>query len=770
MKVIFLIIIFITSIPYVKAQSLVINELMSSNNNFLLDEDGDDSDWIELYNNSSQTIHLNDYYLSDKADNLLMWALPNIDILPNQFILIFASGKNRAIPNNELHTNFSIKSEGESIFLTYQGNIVHSAPSIDLPSNKSYGLISDGGSDFIIFNTPSPKTTNNTSSNYETLTFSHLGGIYDDVFQLNIIENNVANNIYYTTDGTTPTINSLVYQTPLQLNSTLFSTANISQKQLSPIEFHDPPPIQNVLKSIVIRAAAFNTTGELVSEISTHTYFIKTLGNQHNDLPILSIIADSSELFNYETGIFVPGRYWEEDHPDWTGNYFQKGREWEKSAHFEYYEQNIAIRQNVGLRTHGGNSRRNIQKGMRLYARNEYNNNRFNYAFFPEKSLDSYKRLVLKPFTSSWSEGGLEDYLGNQLALSLDIDGIGVRPVSLYLNGEYWGIYFLQERVDQYYIEDNFHENKDSIDIIENWFGGVAVGDWGDFARLYDFVQDNDFSIPSNYDQIKNLIDIEDFIDYQLFEIFLANYDWPANNMKCWKPKRENSKWRWIFFDNDAGLRQLDFDGFENALSIEEDDFSTNPRSTLFLRKFLANEEFKDQFFKRLENLLQNQLNYSASKPFYQKIIAEIGSEINNQINRFSIPLEYNSWLENITLTSEFLNERACILQKQVEKRFDKKLMIDDCSSIKKIDITDLIIYPNPNNGVFTFSFNSTSTEAGILLITNSLGQLIDTKGHIITSGINQVFFNQNNLPNGIIFLTILTNNQVFRAKMIKNN
>ncbi len=205
-------------------------------------------------------------------------------------------------------------------------------------------------------------------------------------------------------------------------------------------------------------------------------------------------------------------------------------------------------------------------------------------------------------------------------------------------------------------------------------------------------------------------------------------------------------------------------------MSIEEDDFSTNPRSTLFLRKFLANEEFKDQFFKRLENLLQNQLNYSASKPFYQKIIAEIGSEINNQINRFSIPLEYNSWLENITLTSEFLNERACILQKQVEKRFDKKLMIDDCSSIKKIDITDLIIYPNPNNGVFTFSFNSTSTEAGILLITNSLGQLIDTKGHIITSGINQVFFNQNNLPNGIIFLTILTNNQVFRAKMIKNN
>lgn len=765
-------VIFILTNSITIAQNLVINEFMSSNNGFLLDEDGEGNDWIEIYNNSANSINLNGYFLSDKADDLNLWAFPNINLASGDYLLIFASGKNRAAPNAELHTNFSIKAAGEALFLSFNGNIEHSAPPFFLTENTSYGLSSDGGASFVTFNMPTPSASNNSSTGLETVIFSQSGGIYNDVFTLSITGNSAGSTIRYTTDGTKPTAVSSIYSAPLQLDASYQTTENISQIQIAPTGKFSPPSVEDVLKPIVIRAAIFDSQGLVLSEIETHSYFIKTLGIDHFSLPILSICAEHDDLFDNETGIFVPGIHWDENTPDWTGNYYERGIEWEKEAHVEFYDNNnqVGFKQTVGLRTHGGNARRHAQKGMRLYARSAYGKSKFEYPIYASKNITSYNRIVLKPFLSTWSLGGIEDYLSNQYAATMNIDHVATRPVIVYLNGEYWGIYYFQEKIDSDYIEENFGLPEDSFDLLEAWGGYKIAGSSAEFHTMYQFIKDNDLTISSHYNQVAEQIDLESFIDYHLFQIFIGNTDWPGNNLKFWQPKRENGQFRWIFFDGDAGLYRINVNGFDYAINKEnEERHGTNPGATIVLRKLMENEIFEKQFFARLEYLLENQLSKNATLPVYNNIISLISNDIHHQIQRFDDLPNYDTWLDLMNTCRNFLLHRSCIIQTQVKKEFDIKLNISNCESMPPI-LQDFMIIPNPHTGNFKLRFNADNSMPSKILITNSLGQVLKIENKVVLEGNNEIIFNALNLPNGILFIAVVIENQIFRAKMIKLN
>lgn len=747
-----------------RGQNLVINELMSSNNNFLLDEDGDDSDWIEIYNNSEDTINLSEYHLSDTPDNLTQWSFPHFNILPFEFIVVFASGKDRAVVGNELHTNFSIKAAGEDIFLSYNDVVIHAVPSISMNPNMSYGLNGDGTDSFTIFNVPTPGYANHNSTQWEILTFSHLGGIYEESFELGIFGSSTSR-IRYTTDGTTPTFESHLYNHPIYLDNSYRSQANINQFQIYAPGVHEPPNPDVVPKSIVVRAAAFDEEGERVSDVVTHSYFVKELGINHNSLPIISICADHNDLFDEERGIFVPGIYWDSEDPLWTGNYYQRGMEWERLIHIEFYanSNNIGFRQYAGMRTHGGNGRRHPQKGLRLYARSEYGDSHFNHRIFENKPMTTYKRLVIKGFSSSWSQTGVEDYLTSTIATDLFADEIATRPVVLYLNGEYWGLYYLQERIDERYLAANFGVDEDSVDLIEDWWGGVVAGSFHSFNKLYNYISNNDLSVPSNYNALTDQMDIDNFIDYQLFQIFIANKDWPVNNMKCWKP-RNGGKWRWIFFDGDAGLEDLEHQTYAKALSTEDEGGLAH--STMFLRKLLKNPTFKNKFFLRFEELLNTALSYQNTEEIYQYIVPLVGNEINQQITRFAVPTDYDAWQEKLNQLRYFLSLRACEMQKQVKEYSDIDVYQSTCQ-FNKPDIQNMSVSPNPNNGNFTLTFNSSTANAVTIIIRNTLGQVVQARNMVVEKGDNSMIFNEERLPNGVLFLNIFANNRMFGVKIV---
>lgn len=601
------------------------------------------------------------------------------------------------------------------------------------------------------------------SADSEILTFTHLGGIYEAAFELSIFTSEMST-IRYTTDGTIPNETSKLYDNPIKLDNSYCSQANINQIEIYAPGVHEPPNPNGVPKCIVIRAAAFDEQGERVSEVVGHSYFIKELGIDHTSFPIVSICAEHHDLFDETTGIFVPGIHWDPEEPLWTGNYYQRGVEWERPIHIEFYanSNNVGFRQYAGIRTHGGNGRRHPQKGLRLYARSEYGSSHFNYPVFEDRPMNAYKRLVLKAFASSWSQTGVEDYLTAKIASNLDVEQVAMRPVILYINGEYWGLYYLQERTDERYLAANFGLDKDSLDLIEDWWGGTVAGSSQDFNSLYNYFINNDLSIQNNYNVLSEWMDIDNFIDYQLFQIFIANKDWPVNNMKCWKPHNEG-KWRWIFFDGDAGLEELKYKSYDKAISTEDEGGAAH--ATLFLRKLLEAPNFKIKFFNRLEEVLNTSLAYQNTKEIYQDIIPLAGSEIHRQIARFAVPAHYEKWSEKLINLQSFLALRACEIQAQTADNFGIDVYQNTCD-LTKPDVQAVVIFPNPNNGNFTLTFNSSTATAATIIISNMLGQMIQVRNKVIVKGDNTIVFNNQDLPKGILSVNIFTENDVFATRM----
>jgi hypothetical protein len=743
------------------AQSIVINEIMTSNNNQIVDEDGDHNDWIEIYNRGSIGINLYGYALSDDESNPQKWLFPNIILRPDSFLLVFASTKDRAISGQELHTNFSLGIEGEPILLTNplgnQSDLIE--PTI-IAKNTSLGRMTDGTGDWYYIFHPSPGATN---IEQQTPSFSHDGGFYVDEFQLNLLGSTSSDSIHFTIDGTAPTVASPVYSSSILMDETALTQPSITQIPTSYL-WESPNSVQP--KAITLKAQLFNN-GIALGPVVTQTYFIQNNGIKKYDLPIVSIITDTTHFFNHDSGIYVSGAHYDETDPEWTGNYFEEGINWEVPAHIEFYEPNgvIGFNQNIGLRIHGGKSRGQPQKSLRIYARDEYGVDKIEHQVFPNREITEFKRLVLRS-NYSWMQGSIEDYMAHQIVDELDLDNLAQRPVVVYVNGEYWGIHKIAERIDEHYIAAHHEVHKDSIDLLGNYWGHVENGSNNDYYDLFEFIEQNDLSNASNYAHVESQMEIDNFIDYQICEIFVGNFDWPANNLRMWKPQREGGKWRWIFFDLDASLQALEFNTLVFALQSGEENTPNVAASTLFFRRLLQNENFRSKFLIRFEELLNTTFNSEQTLELLDNALTLLSAEMEDHINRWNYPQSYRDWNNQILALKRFLIDRPCVIRTQVLDEFSFMMKVPDC---EKSDIVLLNIhtFPNPSDGNFTVQFESTETELLTMKLANMMGQVVYHENLQSFKGQNEINVNAPGLMPGLHILTLSQGKQVFRKKVM---
>ena len=358
----------------------------------------------------------------------------------------------------------------------------------------------------------------------DMVVFSAPGGFYEESFALQLFNVNTSNHIRYTTNGNRPDANSPLYSDSLYLDESLYSTSDIYTIVNCPeTEFYLPDSVQ---RCIVIRAAVFDGNDSCVSAVKTNSYFIRALGCDTHGLPAVSLCADSLDLFDYQRGIFVPGAWFDPLNPNWTGNYYQEGRDWERLMNIEFYElDNSGINQQAGLRTHGGNGRRFQQKCVKIYAREEYGKKRFKHKFFENIPLNSFKHLVLKPFEASWGFSGVNDHICNQIAAQLNVEALASRPVLLFLNGEYWGVYYIHERPDERYLEDHLDVDIDNVNLISGWNPIIDHGTPIHFNEFYRWMETADLSDNEAFAYAETKMDMNNFIDYQIFELFINNED-----------------------------------------------------------------------------------------------------------------------------------------------------------------------------------------------------------------------------------------------------
>ena len=556
--------------------------------------------------------------------------------------------------------------------------------------------------------------------------FSRQGGFYDEPFVLSLGSSDWECQIHYTTNGAMPTALSPRYETPLFLDESLYSSSDIYTLPISPL--FEPFVPDSVQHAIVIRAAAFDEAGNRISDVSTQTYLIRSLGCEHHGLAVVSVCADSLALFDADTGILVPGALFDPENPDLTGNYFQRGKEWERWANVEFYEpdDNSGINQQCGLRAHGNRARKAPAKGLKIYAREEYGKKRFKHRFFETTQIKSFNHLVLKPFSTLWPCSGVQDYVANRMALQLGLEAPNSRPVVVYLNGEYWGIYFLQEKLDDHYLEDHFDVAPERCNILcgngldgQTWEWSVEVesGDGSGFEQMMDWLEDADLSDSSNYAYVNGLVDIDNFIDYQILETFIANTDWPANNSRCWQV--DDSKWRFVFFDGDATMLEKDYDVFANASYVADNLWHTGMKSTLLFRRLLENNDFKLRFGNRVNELCNTVLQSNSTMLLLDGIVEDLRLEVPNQIARFGYPEHVGYWDWGCSLSRDFLMHRVADYQEACE-RFEP-LKVHEYQS----NTDDFVIYPNPTgNEVHIKMLDGRSRATGFVLC-DAMGRVI---------------------------------------------
>jgi hypothetical protein len=310
-----------------------------------------------------------------------------------------------------------------------------------LEGDVSYGRQPDGSDTLFYFATPTPGTTNNLNlhgSNFsraDSVLFSIGGGPAIPWCKHSSLSSPVATDqIYYTTNGSIPTHESTLYTAPI------------------------PVFADRVLKARTYRE------GALPGPVVTNSYFVTRL----HDFPTVSITTDPANLWDHNTGIYVKGPYAAEPNSPFFGaNFWQ---DWEKPAQLEVYTKDgkKAINQGVGIKIFGAYSRANDQKSLAVFARNNYGAGKFRYPFFKDKPITTFESIVLRNAGNDDSSCHFRDGLISSIARNMDIDRLAFQPAAAYINGEYWGILNIREKINEHYLASNHSFSTTDLDLLGN--------------------------------------------------------------------------------------------------------------------------------------------------------------------------------------------------------------------------------------------------------------------------------------------------------------
>ena len=517
-----------------------------------------------------------------------------------------------------------------------------------------------------------------THTDTSEVVFSRQGGVYDEEFELELTSKGT---IYYTTDGSDPSESdtSIKYDGEIKVadrsgdanivsavSPTLFCT-NFSDysKDDGLICRIDAPSDDAVDKCTVIRAAAKDSAGNW-SAVTTQTYFIGST-TDHIDgieanckasgstLAVISITMDYDDLFDSEKGIYVKGDVFDNAFEKFIGNknwikaddtrkldanYSQRGREWEREAHIDFFEMNEngadqVLNQDCGIRIQGNYSRSDLQKGFRLYARKDYGDNKFRYDIWGDElkdkdgnTIDKFKTFVLRAggncaFTSKYN-----DTYWQTLAAGVDCSTKASRPCVVYLNGEYWGLYVLEEDYSDDYFESHYGVNKDDVIVYKGDAETYSIGyklDEGTlpdgekadyyFKELKDFFKTHkSLKDDADYEEFAQIVDVDSVMDYFGVEVWINNkWDWPGKNWSMWKTNTTDKsneyadgRWRFCLYDIEFGGVSGAGDAYTNT--VKEDnykpsgllDFDTKNPAVLCFAYLMTNDNFRAAYCEKL--------------------------------------------------------------------------------------------------------------------------------------------------------------------------
>jgi len=595
-------------------EDLYINEIASSKIN--LNREGYQGliEYIELFNDGSEDINLSGYSISVGPDSEFFF--DNTTIKAGKYLLLLAKGGIPAAGESIVIEDIRLNGAGETIILKDNtGNIIDYLETGYLLGDYSFGRSADNKYKEVFFDT---KTPGNNNSDREFIsicakpTFSAKGGMVSEksiVVELNAEPGTI---IKYTTNGNEPTSTSLTYTEPITIN-----------------------------ENTVIIAIAISDS-KLPSAIASSTYIF----DRTHDIPIMCISSGNYGLFSYDYGIYAAGKgHTDSEFPFYTANYWWDA---ERTVSIEYYETDgkLALDFNAGIQIFGGFSRVLDQKSFIVHMRDGYGLDELYYPFFEGSDVNIYKDFILRNGGQD-TRSKMKDYFISKCAIEEgNQDGMRGQSVAVYINGEYWGLYNIRERINADYLSYHYNLDTDNINIIAA--NGVALhGNNEDWLQLQEFCMNNDFTIQENYEKLINWIDIENFTDYIIFQTFFSNTD--SGNIKFWRDESKTMKWRVLFYDVDVSLRDnsyhLEIIKKMFGLSGEYIGFSPHIQKAL-----IQNPQYQEYFLQRYAYYLTEVFTDEYLESGIDKIADTMKNEMVYHTQRWKYYGSYDQWLESVEI------------------------------------------------------------------------------------------------------------------------
>ncbi|MEI6577000.1 MAG: lamin tail domain-containing protein [Bacteroidota bacterium] len=580
--------------------------------------------------------------------------------------------------NNNLHTNFKISSAGETVYLYSPAQTLLSQLLVNCNGlDNSNGRFPDASaSPPVLFEASTPSATNNLSATYsgylQQAFFSVQPGMYNAAFNVHIYNTNGAGtSIRYTLDGSDPT-----------LSSALFNGVDI-----------------NIFYSCVLKARVFGNN-MLPSKIRVASYL---MGISHQT-PVLSVVTDKKNLFG-PGGIFD---HWEYD--------------WEKAAYVDYFDstRQLIFSQNAGIQIDGGagGSRSNSQHSFRVELDNGVlGDGPIDYALIPNRPYRT-------KFSKFYLRNGSNQYLTYPYKDACQVEAMGResnnyysawRPVSVYINGAYYGLYELREKFDTDLFKVIDDANPDSVDILSQsyWYGGALRPTVGSVAPFYNAVASFNNLNPADtafWTLADHDFDMIWYNDYIIAESWIANKDWPWNNIKIYRSDKTHYRWRFCLVDLELSLAPNGWSDcyFDHINYMLNQDMSIP--SVGIWRKGIQNARFRNYFINRFADLMNTTYQFSRLSAIDDNMFNQTVLEMQSEYQRWGDPNNLIQLMTNFSnnhLTFQYqLSQRTAQVRNHLQSNFSLAGQVDVTLDVipagaGKIKISTIIPSSLPWTGVY---------------------------------------------------------------------
>lgn len=546
-------------------------------------------DRIELYNSSNHDINLSGYKI--KGNGSYLMTFPDIDFKANSYLVLYESDE-YSYENGKIYVGFRINSSGESLSLyDNYNNLISELQTGKLSNEMSYGYYNDS---LVIYRNNSIGSVNDSSYylGYSNKPIFSSSDLYVEKGSKVYLKVNDGGSIYYTLDGSFPDQNSLKYVDGITIGS------NVTIKAVNYLD------------------------GYIESDIVSRTYLVE---NKH-DLPVVSL-SMTEDNFNYM-----------------LANYKSNSK---SKVSVTYYESDGSFGFDfVGdTRFSGMDSREKAQKSFAVYLNSDYGKSSIFYPLFVDSSAKNYQSFTLRNSGEDPRHIKIMDtVLTYMLKGEMDIDIQGYRAAVLYVNGKYYGIYNIRERLNGDYIETNYDISKDDLTLIK--YKEAKFGSYDDYSSIYSYIMNHDCSNIAVYNYIKTQIDVQELANYMIVESFYGNTD--LGNIRYWK--QSNGKWRWMLYDLDWSLWNQTANFTYPVVNSGGKPAATYLFSVIQItRKLYKNEEFKDLYLSSFAKYLTTTFKPERVNAIIDSQASDIQNEIPNQISRWGDIVSVNAWKNSIS-------------------------------------------------------------------------------------------------------------------------